>query len=98
VKLAEDKRILSIFLSLLDINGPEILLKPVADYIRTDRPVNFYAILDAAQQRNETAIGYRTKAKGNEAIKQFDVVLNPTKSELIDLAADDQIIVVAEEL
>jgi ion channel POLLUX/CASTOR len=95
VKLAEDKRILGILLSLFGIKEPEIFLKPVAEYISMDRPVNFYAILDAAQRRNEIAIGYRTKAEGREAMKQFDVILNPTKSKLIDFAADDQIIVVA---
>ena len=97
-KSAVDKRIPGIFLSLFDVKGPEILLKPVTEYIGMDGPVNFYTILDAAQQRNETAIGYRIKTKGNKAMKQFDVILNPTKSKLIDLAAADQIIVIAEEL
>jgi len=96
-KLAEDKRIRSIFISLFDAKGPEIFLKPVADYIITDPPVSFHSILEAAQKQNEIAIGYCIKTKGNETKKQFDVILNPSKSQLIDLAADDRIIVVAKE-
>jgi ion channel POLLUX/CASTOR len=97
-KLAEDKRILGIFLSLFDAKGSEIFLKPVAEYIRMDGPVSFYTILEAAQQQNEIAIGYRIKTRGNETKKQFEVVLNPAKSKLIDLAANDQIIIVVKEL
>jgi len=46
-----------------------------------DGLVDLYTVLNAVQQHNETAIGYRIKTRGDQAMKQFDMTLNPTKSK-----------------
>jgi voltage-gated potassium channel Kch len=96
-QLAENKQILGIFLDLLNVEGAEIYLKPIEEYIRVGQPVNFYTILEAARQRNETAVGYRIMAEGRDASRRFGVYLNPSKSKPIAFAADDRVIVVAEK-
>jgi hypothetical protein len=47
-----------------------------------DGLVDLYTVLNAVQQHNETAIGYRIETRGDQAMKKFDMTLNPTKSKL----------------
>jgi ion channel POLLUX/CASTOR len=96
-QLAENKQVRGVFVDLLSAEGAEIYLKPIGDYLKVDQPVNFYTVLAAAQQRNETAVGYRIMADGREAAKWFGIYLNPIKSKSISFSADDRIIVVAEK-
>ena len=48
-------------------------------------------------RRGETALGYRVDVEANHAKKNYGVHTNPRKSEKVIFAADDRIIVVAEE-
>jgi ion channel POLLUX/CASTOR len=72
-------------------------LKPAADYIRLDQPVNFYTLLEAARLRGEVALGYRLLGQAQEADQDFGVHLNPKKSERITLTQQDKLIVLAEK-
>jgi hypothetical protein len=42
---------------------PKILIKPVAKYVMMDGLGDLYKVLNAVQQHNETATGYRIKDK-----------------------------------
>jgi hypothetical protein len=95
-QIAENKDIAPIFVDLLTSSGSEIYLKPASDYIRLDSPVNFYKIIAAAQQKVETAIGYRLLTEAGQAENSFGVHINPEKSALISFQDGDQVIVIAE--
>jgi ion channel POLLUX/CASTOR len=96
-QLSENKHLDRVFRTLFSADGSEIYIRPVRDYVRTDRELDFHTLLEAAARRGETAIGYRIVADGTDAAKGFGVKVNPNKSERIRLADGDQIIVLAED-
>ncbi|MBI3536683.1 MAG: NAD-binding protein [Chloroflexi bacterium] len=96
-QLAENKELQAVFQDLFDPEGSEIYLKPVADYVELNQPVNFYTLVESARRRNEIALGYRIKALGNDAGKGFGVRVNPKKSDMISFVAEDRVLVLAED-
>ncbi len=95
-QIAENSQIAPVFIDLLTPSDTEIYLKPISDYILTDSPVNFYTLVAAAQQRGETAIGYRLIAEAGQVEQSFGVHVNPKKSARISFTKGDQVIVIAE--
>ena len=96
-QISEDADLYPIFQDIFDPEGAEIYLKPIGQYVETDQPVNFYTVVEAARRRGETAIGYRVIAEANNGRKNHGVHTNPKKSEKVNFAPDDKIIVVAED-
>jgi voltage-gated potassium channel Kch len=96
-QLAEDADLYPVFQDIFDPEGSEIYLKPISRYVETGQPVNFYTVVEAARQRNETAIGYRVAAEANNPEKNHGVHTNPKKSEKVIFTPADKIIVVAED-
>jgi Trk K+ transport system NAD-binding subunit len=96
-QLSEDDNLFDVFQDIFDPEGAEIYLKPVEDYVETGQPITFYTVVEAARRRGETALGYRVDVEANHAKKNYGVHTNPRKSEKVIFAADDRIIVVAEE-
>lgn len=86
-----------VFDELLDEREMEIYLKPAANYIKLGQPVNFYAVIAAAAQYNECAIGYRRDKDCHDSEKNYGVVINPTKTEPVTFEKEDRIIVIAEK-
>jgi Trk K+ transport system NAD-binding subunit len=97
-QIAENKDILPVFVDLLTPGGPEIYLKPAEDYIASGQAIDFYTVLAAAQQKGETAIGYRLLAEAGKPEKLFGVHLNPVKGETVVLGGEDRVIVLAESM
>ena len=95
-QISENKSLNAVFTDLFDPEGSEVYLKLAANYVKTDEPVNFYTVVEAARRRGEVAIGYRVTAHGNDASKSYGVAVNPRKSEMITFAEWDRIIVLAE--
>ncbi len=95
-QVAEQKSINAVLADLFDPEGSEIYLKPAADYVAVDRPVNFYTVVEAARQRGETAIGYRRQADANNMARSYGVVINPVKEQLVEFKPEDVVIVLAE--
>lgn len=95
-QVSENKHLSSVFEDLFTPEGSEIYLKPMADYVATGQPVNFFTVVDAARRRGEVAIGYRQAAHVGDAAKAYGVVLNPDKSVLVSYAAHDRVILIAE--
>jgi ion channel POLLUX/CASTOR len=95
-QLSQNERVLDVFVDLFSPQGSEIYLKPAAEYVRLGQAVSFYTVLEAAKRRNETALGYRVHSEARDAGKHFGVHLNPAKSQMITLAEDDRLIVLAE--
>lgn len=59
--------------------------------------MDFYTVLASAAQLNKTAIGYRINAESSNSVEHFGVRLNPNKSQKVNFAEDDLIIVLAED-
>ncbi len=96
-QISENKELSAVFADLFDPEGSEIYLKPAADYVETGRSVTFYTVAEAARRRGEVAIGYRHLALSKDASQSYGVAVNPKKSDKVTFAAEDQIIVLAEE-
>ena len=96
-QLSEDGALYDVFADIFDPEGSEIYIKPIGDYVETDRPVNFYTLVEAASRRGEIAIGYRLIQESGDKNKSYGVHTNPKKSERVTFGPEDKIIVVAEE-
>lgn len=96
-QVAENKFLMRVFEDLFDADGSEIYIKPVTDYIKMGKPVNFYTILESAARKNEVAIGYRKISEARNANMGYGVVVNPKKSDLINFTDKDKIIVLSED-
>lgn len=96
-QLSEEPGLKPVFDSLFSPEGAEIYLKPVAGYVETGQPLDFYTVLEAASRRGETAFGYRLAAQQADAAQAHGIHLNPRKSASIVFAPEDKIIVLAED-
>jgi hypothetical protein len=99
-QISENKSLSPIFNSIFDPEDNEIYLKPITNYINIGEPVNFFTIVEAALLQNETALGYRFKLADIPAFngkEHYDIVLNPTKTDLVNFNPDDKIIVLADD-
>jgi hypothetical protein len=94
---SENEHLAAIFDDLLDEKGSEIYMRPAADYVRLDTPVNFHTVADAARLSGEVAIGYRRKSREDGARGMGGVVVNPQRTELVTYSADDKVIVLARD-
>jgi len=95
-QLSENSELYDVFTDVFDPEGSEIYLKPVSDYIKTEEPVNFYTLVEAARRRGETAIGYRLSREASQP-PSYGVHTNPQKSKPVTFAEGDKIIVLAEK-
>jgi len=96
-QLSENGELYAVFTDIFDPEGSEIYLKPAYDYVETGRPVNFHTVIESARRRNEIAIGYRILGEAADAERSYGVHTNPAKSQMITFAAEDKVIVVAED-
>lgn len=95
-QLSENTNLFDVFTDIFDPEGAEIYLKPIGDYVAIEEPVNFYAVVEAARRRGETAIGYRIDSEAKDADKAYGVHTNPGKSTTVTFARKDKVIVIAE--
>ncbi len=95
-QFSENAELFEVFTDILDPEGAEIYLKPVGDYVATGSPVNFYTVTEAAKRRGETALGYRITSQAAEAAQSYGINTNPNKAAMSSFAAEDKIIVIAE--
>jgi voltage-gated potassium channel Kch len=96
-QISENPELSLVFEDLFDPEGSEIYLKPAEEYVKTNTPINFYTVLEAARRRNQVAIGYRLQSEAFDAKKSFGVKINPPKSLDTTYAKGDRIIVLAED-
>lgn len=90
-QLAERSDLEPVFVDLFDVSGSAIALQPASWYV-TAEAVPFRRVVAAARVRGETAIGYRIARRADGL---SNVVLNPSKTDVVTLSADDQVVVIA---
>ena len=95
-QLSENRGLLPVFTDIFDPEGAEIYLKPIGDYVEAGKPVNFQTVVAAANQRGETAIGYRILGESHDAEKSYGIHTNPKKSAAVTFVPEDKVIVIAE--
>jgi Trk K+ transport system NAD-binding subunit len=83
-QVSERRELHAVFRDLFDASGSVLSLRPAALYAKQDT-VAFSAIVAAAGQRGESALGYRS---GSDT-----TVLNPAKSTRVSLGEDDRVLV-----
>jgi ion channel POLLUX/CASTOR len=96
-QLSENKQLEKVFSQLFSAEGSEVYIRPMSDYVRIGVAVDFHTLIEAAAQRGETAIGYRQIAHSKDPKQGYGVKINPNKSEKLSFAAEDRIIVLAED-
>ena len=96
-QVSENNVLNSVFEDIFDADGSEIYLKPVEAYVRTGEPVSFYAVIEAARRKGETAFGYKIAAESESDKTAGGIHVNPAKSKPIRFAQGDRIVVAAED-
>ena len=96
-QLSENRRLADVFDTLFSADGSEIYLRPASTYVVEGSETDFYTVVEAAQRRGETAIGYRVGEQAHRGADAYGVVVNPRKDERRRYAPEDRIIVLAEE-
>ncbi|HEY5229713.1 MAG TPA: hypothetical protein VIJ11_02325 [Galbitalea sp.] len=96
-QVSENKQLTGVFDILFSSEGSEIYLRPADLYITPGATVDFYAVLEAARRRGETAIGYRIAADAHNADAAYGVAVNPKKTDTVTFTGRDKVIVLAED-
>ncbi|MGW8501369.1 CASTOR/POLLUX-related putative ion channel [Streptomyces sp. CLCI03] len=94
-QISESPCLADVFEELFEAEGNELHLKPVADYVRTDREVAFATLVESARRRRECAVGYRLRAEAAVG-PAYGVRLNPDKGQRVRFDEHDWLIVLAE--
>ncbi|MGZ9934550.1 CASTOR/POLLUX-related putative ion channel [Streptomyces sp. NC-S4] len=94
-QISESPYLAAVFEELFEAEGNELHLKPVADYVRTDREVTFATLVESARRRRECAVGYRLRAEAATG-PAYGVRLNPDKGQRVRFGEHDWLIVLAE--
>ena len=90
-QISENPKMIPLIEDLLDEDGSELYMKPVANYVNIGVPVDSYTLTESAALKGEIYLGYRHM--GSE---KTNVVVNPRKDEKIVFGEHDQIVVIAE--
>ncbi|WP_405422014.1 CASTOR/POLLUX-related putative ion channel [Streptomyces erythrochromogenes] len=94
-QISESGHLADVFEELFRAEGSEFYLRPVADYVRTDREVAFATVVESARRRRECAVGYRLRAQTATA-PSYGVRLNPDKRRPVRFGEHDWVVVLAE--
>ncbi len=97
-QMSEDAKLFKVYDTLFSEDGAEVYLKPLSLYFETVPPqLRYIDMIAAAQQRGETALGWRRLADSDGPESNFGVRLIPPKDEVQTFTAEDFIVVMAED-
>jgi K+/H+ antiporter YhaU regulatory subunit KhtT len=91
-QLSENRYLKPILDDIFDEEGSEIYTKPVEDYVKCNREINYATLLHSAMLKGEICIGYMLYDGEN-----YEYVMNPAKTKRIRFKNEDCVIVVAED-
>jgi ion channel POLLUX/CASTOR len=95
-QLSENKALDLVFKQLFENEGSEICLRPVSEYVRTNTPMSYFTLVEAATRKGHTAIGYRKLALADDKSQGFGIKVNPPKREAVMFEERDQVVVLAD--
>ena len=96
-QVSENNLLNAVFEDIFDADGSELYIKPMDQYVTLQEPVSFYAVIEAARRKGETAFGYKLAAEAKKNAPGGGVHINPKKSVLLQFAEGDSVIVAAED-
>jgi hypothetical protein len=96
-QVSENKYLMRVFEDILNVEGSEIYLKPMSDYIKPGESVDFYTVLESAKRKGQTAIGYKLASQAQDSSKSYGVVIKPVKSNVLTFSALDRLVVLSED-
>jgi hypothetical protein len=96
-QVSENKHLMRVFEDILNVEGSEIYLKPMSDYIKPGESVDFYTVLESAKRKGQTAIGYKLASQAQDSSKAYGVVIKPVKSNVLTFSALDRLVVLSED-
>ena len=67
-------------------------------YVELGRPCQFNDLIFSAQKLNEIALGGRIGAHEHDAAKNYGILINLPKNMSWELAPDDTVLVLADDL
>ena len=91
-QISENQHLTAVFDELFAAEGSELYMRPAGDYVRLGEATSFATVVESASRRGEVAIGYR-----KAGVAGGGVVVNPAKSERIELDEADRLVVLAED-
>ncbi len=94
-RVAKNKLLAPVLQDLLSPYASQIQIKPAAAYVTLGKATNFYAVVTAARQRGETAVGYCSYAADDHRATFRHLVINPSKSAEITFTHRACILVLA---
>ena len=89
-QLSEHAELLTVFNELFDSTGCDIVLRP-ADHYVDDRAVSIAELRAAGIAKRETVLGYRVAATS-------EIVVNPSRSSVIQFGPDDEVLVLTHAM
>jgi hypothetical protein len=92
-QLAEIPEREKVFEDLFDVRGSDICTRHVAFYTEPQPGLPYSAYVAAAQRYGHLAIGYQSIGERTRCLAD-GIVLNPSKSTVVDFQPDDRLIVV----
>ena len=91
--VSENVEMQRVLAAVISSDGPQLRLNPASWYVKTNTPLDFNTITEAALRRGESALGYRIA--GGDAGTGDGVVLNPVRTDTVVLGDGDSIVVFA---
>jgi Trk K+ transport system NAD-binding subunit len=94
-QLAENKHLAPIFNELFSSEGSRITMVPVSNYLKTEVPVSFDTVIEAALRVGQSAIGYRLHSMKSEPGEMHGVRLNPDRKAKVQFCNEDSLVVLS---
>ncbi|NKQ28025.1 CASTOR/POLLUX-related putative ion channel [Streptomyces galbus] len=95
-QISQNHHLADVFDELFSAGGTQIHLRSAADYVVTGHETAFAAVVAAARDRGECAIGYRSHAEARRA-PGYGLRLNPPKADRRRWSDGDEVVVIAGE-
>ena len=92
-QISENRDLKNVFDELLDTEGSELYMRPVENFVKTDKEVSFDTVIEAAYRKHCVVLGYRKP----DIPEKNGIVTCPRRSDRIKFEKGDTLILLAED-
>ncbi len=97
-QLSEEPKISVLYEHLFAESGSEIYVKPAALYFQElPHSCRFIDLMRLVDKRNEICLGVKKASLSRSPVDNFGIRLNISKNEMLEIAEDDFVVVLAED-